>query len=86
MEEDLINSLVHTLNKLVAQRNQIMDRYRTDCVTIGQNICVVNGENVRHARALSVEDDGSLRIQLSDGMEELVSTGEVSIRGMYGYL
>ena len=86
LEDTLINSLVHTFDKLVDQRNQIMNRYRTDCVTIGQDICVINGKNVRHAKALSVEDDGSLRILLPDGKEELVSTGEVSIRGMYGYL
>lgn len=86
LEDTLINSLVHTFDKLVAQRNQIMNRYRTDCVTIGQDICVINGKNVCHAKALSVEDNGSLRIQLPDGSEELVSTGEVSIRGMYGYL
>ena len=86
LEEILIHALLSTSRKLISHRKQIMNRYRTDCVTIGQDICVINSENVRHAKALSVEDNGSLRIQLPDNSEELVSTGEVSIRGMYGYL
>ena len=86
LEEILIHALLSTSSKLISHRKQIMARYRTDCITIGQDICVINGKNVFHAKALSVEDNGSLRIQLPDNSEELVSTGEVSIRGMYGYL
>ncbi len=86
LETALIHALLETANNLLTQQTQIMDQYRADCITIGQDICVVASDTVRHAKALAVENDGSLRIQLPDNTEELVSTGEVSIRGMYGYL
>lgn len=71
---------------LLHQKAQIMDRYRRDCITVGQDISVIAGENIRHGTALSVDEDGALVVRFSDGHTEAVSSGEVSIRGMYGYI
>lgn len=71
---------------LLPKKAQIMDRYRLDCVTVGQEISVIAGENIRHGTALSVDEDGALIVRFSDGHTEAVSSGEVSIRGMYGYI
>lgn len=71
---------------LLPHKAQIMDRYRRDCVTVGQEISVIAGENIRHGTALSVNEDGALVVRFSDGHTEAVSSGEVSIRGMYGYI
>ena len=61
-------------------------RYQTDCVTVGQEISVVRGDTVRHGTALGVDPEGALIVRFSDGYEEAVSSGEVSVRGMYGYI
>lgn len=61
-------------------------RYQTDCVTVGQEISVVRGDTVRHGTALAVDPEGALIVRFSDGHEEAVSSGEVSVRGMYGYI
>ena len=71
---------------LFEQKAQIMDRYRLDCITVGQDISVIAGENVRHGTAMSVDDEGALLVRFSDGHMEAVSTGEVSVRGMCGYI
>lgn len=68
------------------QKETILCQYRRDCVTIGQDIALVRGKEVRHGRALDIDDSGALIVRFSDGSTEAVSSGEVSIRGMYGYV
>ena len=78
---------LHTMRcGLFPKKQQIMDAFRSRCVTIGQEICVLRGEDVRYGKALSVDPDGALIVQFTDGSLEAVASGEVSIRGMYGYL
>ena len=43
-------------------------------------------QDLRHGTALSVDDEGALVVAYGDGTVEAVNSGEVSIRGMYGYL
>ena len=71
---------------LIMQKESIMARYRKDCITIGQEISIVRGDQVRHAQATGIDADGALLVTLADGSTEAVASGEVSIRGMYGYV
>ena len=70
----------------LAQKERILHTYRKDCITIGQNISLVRGDAVRYGTALDVDSDGALIVRFSDGTIEAVNSGEVSVRGMYGYL
>ncbi len=72
--------------RLLPQKAQIMAQYRKDCVTIGQSVSVIRGDSVRHADALEVDDDGALIVRYDSGEIAAVSSGEVSVRGMYGYV
>ena len=71
---------------LLTQKASIMDRYRADCVTLGKEISVHRFDTVRHGTATGVDDDGGLTVRFDDGSTQTVAAGEVSIRGMYGYL
>ena len=71
---------------LLTDKEAILEQYRRDCVTIGQEISVVRGEEIRHGKALSVDDEGALMVEYDDGTLAAVNSGEVSIRGMYGYI
>ncbi len=71
---------------LLTKRTQIMDAFRILCITTGHKISLLRGDTVRHGTAISVLDDGALQVQFDDGSVEDVASGEVSIRGMYGYL
>ena len=82
----MLESLYRMDARLLTGKADILERYRRDCVTIGQEISVVRGSDVRHGKALSVDDDGALMVAFPDGTEEAVNAGEVSIRGMYGYV
>lgn len=72
--------------QLFTGKADMLRRYREDCVTIGQDISLLRGDEIRHGKALTVDDDGALVVRFPDGTVEAVNSGEVSIRGMYGYV
>lgn len=82
----LIRRFSEMSQKLLTEKGAIMALYRENCVTVGQEIRIVRGDEIRYGKALSVEDDGALRVRYQDGSEGAVASGEVSVRGMYGYL
>lgn len=63
-----------------------LPQYRADCITLGRDISLLRGDEVRYGKALDVDNNGALVVQFSDGHLETVSSGEVSVRGMYGYI
>ena len=71
---------------LLAEKTKMLEQYRSNCITIGQEISLVRGDEIRYGKALSVDEDGALVVAFSDGIVECVNSGEVSIRGMYGYV
>ncbi|MGN0978213.1 MAG: biotin--[acetyl-CoA-carboxylase] ligase [Faecousia sp.] len=71
---------------LLSGKEALLDRYRRDCVTIGQEVSLVRGDEIRHGKALDVDSDGALVVAFPDGTIEHVTSGEVSVRGMYGYV
>lgn len=82
----LIESLMEMDKGLLSEKAEIMDVYRKKCITLGKEISVVRGESVRYGTALDLDEDGGLLVRFSDGSEKIVTSGEVSVRGMYGYL
>ena len=64
----------------------MLRQYRKDCITLGKDISLVRGEEVRYGTALDVDEAGALVVRFHDGHVESVNSGEVSVRGMYGYL
>ena len=88
--EALAAAMVEALEKmsrtLFTHKKALMDRYRRLCITTGKTVQVIRQDSVREAFALHVEADGSLLVRYPDGAVEAVSSGEVSVRGMYGYI
>ena len=60
--------------------------YRRDCVTLGKQVRLMWTDEQEEAAALDVDGQFGLIVQLRDGSRRTVRTGEVSVRGMYGYL
>ena len=82
----MMDALAGMDRQLLTEKASIMQRYRSDCITLGKQISVLRGDQVFHAAALSIDEDGGLIVQCDDGSLQMVNSGEVSIRGMYGYL
>ena len=72
--------------ELLSGKGAMLERYRRDCVTLGRQICLVKGDEIRHGTALDIDSQGALIVRFDDGTTDAVNSGEVSIRGMYGYL
>ena len=82
----MIEALYSMDQHLLTGKAAIMDRYRAGCVTIGKEVSIHRFEEVCHGTAVSVDDEGALTVRFPDGHTETVAAGEVSIRGMYGYV
>jgi len=67
-------------------RERLLDVYRAACVTLGRTVRVVRGDESFCARAEAVDDDGALWVTDDTGCRQKVFSGEVSVRGMYGYV
>lgn len=60
--------------------------YRAACVNLGREVQILApGRPPRLGRALDVGEDASLLVETEAGLER-VQSGEVSVRGLYGYL
>ena len=71
---------------LFSCKDAIMECYEANCITVGKDISLVRGEEIRHGHATGIDRDGALIVRFPDGHSESVSSGEVSVRGMYGYV
>lgn len=82
---EMIRALSRLDGDLVENRQEWMDRYRRDCVTIGRAVSVSRAGETRWGQAVDVDDRGALLVDFGQG-PEAVQSGEVSVRGMYGYV
>lgn len=77
---------LHRIDGMLHEKAQIMENYKFRCVTLGKAVSWMAGDALHHGTALDLDEDGALILQLSDGTLKTAAFGEVSIRGMYGYL
>lgn len=82
----LLRSFHQMKDTLLTCTDEIMDNYRKNCITLSQQIVFIRGEEKRYGTALRVENDGGLTVLFDDGQVQTVQSGEVSIRGLYGYV
>ena len=67
------------------KRRDYLQRYRANCLTRGE-VYVVSETERRRAVVLRIDEDFSLRVRWDDGAINSVRSGEVSVRGIYGYV
>ena len=72
--------------KLLSQRDAIIQSYCQDCMTVGNEIVLIRGDEKRYGLALDIANDGGLVVRFHDGTTQTVQSGEVSVRGLYGYV
>ncbi len=71
---------------LLTGKDVILERYRRDCITLHQDVVLLRGDERHYGHALDIDAEGALIVQFADGCTEAVNSGEISVRGMYGYV
>lgn len=64
----------------------LRESYEGLLVNKGQEVNVLDPNGDYRGTALGITDTGELRVRLADGSVENVYAGEVSVRGIYGYV
>ncbi|MBQ6431455.1 MAG: biotin--[Oscillospiraceae bacterium] len=71
---------------LLTEKKAWLTEYAAACVTVGKRVQVISGAERRPAFAEGIDENGALLVRWENGEIAAVSTGEVSVRGMYGYV
>lgn len=64
----------------------LKEAYEQMLVNCGKEVCVLDPNGDYRGTALGITDTGELLVRRSDGSVEEVYAGEVSVRGIYGYV
>lgn len=87
--EQILRALIEQVRQaaaaLVENPAEWMADYRRHCITLGQDVQLIRNDQVRLAHVDDMDDRGALLVTLPDGTKETVFSGEVSVRGLYGY-
>ena len=63
----------------------VIPEYKTYCITLDKEVVVIENDKKYHARAVDINENGGLVAETADGLRTLYS-GEVSVRGLLGYV
>ncbi|WMJ90411.1 biotin--[acetyl-CoA-carboxylase] ligase [Anaerocolumna sp. MB42-C2] len=61
-------------------KKAFIDEYRRRSFLIGKEINIISGDKLQNARALEIDENARLVVQLPDGEIKALSSGEISIR------
>ena len=65
---------------------ECLERYRADCLTLGRPVRLLRAGGEEAAVAEAIDETFALVVRRPDGRRETVSSGEVSVRGLLGYV
>lgn len=63
-----------------------LERYRRQCITLNRQVKILAPEGEYLAYAKDIKADGALVVVNEQGSEYAISSGEVSVRGIYDYV
>lgn len=67
--------------------SKALELYRRSCVNLGKQVQLIRPDGSREqAEAVDVDQAFGLTVRYPDGRMETVRSGEVSVRGLYGYV
>lgn len=65
---------------------EAIDICRENSAIIGREVKIIQGEEVKTGDVIDLNEDGELVVRLGNGDIENIFSGEISIRGMEGYI
>lgn len=87
---DLAAAVIRSLDRMVqdfpSKKDDYLERYRADCVTTGHEVRLIQKDESRTAFAEDIDDEFALVVRWGDGTLETITAGDVSVRGLLGYV
>jgi biotin-(acetyl-CoA carboxylase) ligase len=72
---DIVKGLVLRLDLGLGRK--VIEEYKARCATLGAGVTFTEGAAIVSGRAIDVDADGALVVELADGSKRRVSSGEV---------
>ncbi len=66
--------------------SRVIEICREGSLLINEEVRVINGNNEVICTVIDIDDEGELIVKHKDGTINRVISGEVSVRGIYGYV
>lgn len=79
----LAAALIRRLSRLL--EDPWHEEYRSACLNLGRQVRILSARGEQLGEAVDVGPQAELLVRLSDGTLTAVNSGEVSVRGLYGY-
>lgn len=87
---DLACAVIRALDRMMAdfpyKKAAYLERYRADCMTLGREVRLIRKGESQIAFAEAIDDDFALIVRHPDTTVETVTAGDVSVRGLLGYV
>ena len=64
----------------------LIEEYNANLVNLGNEVCVLDPAGEYRGISEGINKEGALLVRLSDGTLKEIISGEVSVRGVYGYV
>lgn len=65
---------------------KLREKYKANCINLNRQVIISSGKEKFEGLVKDIDKEGSLIILDGKGEERTVFTGEVSVRGLYGYV
>ncbi len=72
--------------KIDMNLESMRSRYEENCITLHKKVKLIKQDEECIAEAIGITNLGTLMVRYENGMQEEVISGEVSVRGLYGYV
>lgn len=85
---ELLNRMEYYYEEFVRDGNlrRLVKTYNSLLINKGKKVKIVGNASTETGEALGIDDTGRLLVRMDDGIERAIVSGEVSVRGLYGYV
>lgn len=83
---EMINAMETMYAAWSGNKGDYWQRYRHSCLTLGREVRLMRDGEETVAYAEDLAEDFGLVVRYPDGVREKIVAGEVSVRGLFGYL
>ena len=82
----LLRRLHHMRETFLTEKEAWISDFAAHCLNVGKDVQILHNGTCTQARATGIGPDAELLVAYPDGTTGAVSSGEVSVRGLYGYV